>query len=337
MPLDDADARHLVTRARFGPWAESAADPGGSEIAAAFGTPGLSLAAGAPVHAGEEVVGLLVMGIGPIGGRSLHATRAKFLAAVIDYAAVLGAVAGRSIVDRRRRASTIARLRRVASSRSFYPVFQPIVEIEHGDPIGYEALTRFDDGVRPDVRFAEAAASSVGPELEVATVETAIAEAAGLPPDVFIALNVSPELVLEGDLLRRLLPVAARPVVVELTEHAAIPDYETLRQGIALLGRGVRIAVDDAGAGYASLRHILEIKPDFAKLDISIIRGIEGDPLRQSLVAGLCHFAAKMDCRLIAEGVETEAEADALRDLGVGLAQGYLFGEPRRLDFQPTM
>ena len=274
---------------------------------------------------------MLVMAIRPDGVRSLPAMRTKFLGAVIDYAAVLGAVAGRSIVDRRSRASTVARLREVASSRNFHPAFQPIVEIGERRPVGYEALTRFDDGVRPDVMFAEAAASALGAELEVATIEIALSESAQLPPDVFVALNVSPELVLQGDLLRRLLRKATRPVVVELTEHAAIPDYETLRRGIALLGRAVRIAVDDAGAGYASLRHILEIKPDFAKLDISIIRGIERDPVRQSLVAGLSHFGSKMDCRLIAEGVETDAEADTLKDLGVTLAQGFLFGEPRRV------
>ena len=117
---------------------------------------------------------MLVMAIRPDGVRSLPATRTKFLGAVIDYAAVLGAVAGRSIVDGRSRASTVARLREVASSRNFHPAFQPIVEIGERKPVGYEALTQFNDGVRPDVMFAEAAASALGAELEVATIEIAL-------------------------------------------------------------------------------------------------------------------------------------------------------------------
>ena len=88
------------------------------------------------------------------------------------------------------------------------------------------------------------------------------------------------------------------------------------------------IAVDDAGAGYASLRHILELGPTFAKLDISLVRGIDGDDLRQAMAAGLQYFALRTACELIAEGVETAAEAETLRRIGVEYAQGYLFGEP---------
>ena len=90
----------------------------------------------------------------------------------------------------------------------------------------------------------------------------------------------------------------------------------------------VRLAVDDAGAGFASLRHILELRPDFVKLDIGLVRGVNADPARAAMVAGVCHFASVTGTRLIAEGVETQAEADSLRVLGVELAQGYLFGRP---------
>jgi EAL domain-containing protein (putative c-di-GMP-specific phosphodiesterase class I) len=93
----------------------------------------------------------------------------------------------------------------------------------------------------------------------------------------------------------------------------------------------VRIAVDDAGAGFASLRHILELEPAFAKLDMSLVRGIDGDPLRQALAVGLVYFAARGGCRLIAEGVEQEAEAGMLREIGIELGQGYLFGRPEAL------
>jgi EAL domain-containing protein (putative c-di-GMP-specific phosphodiesterase class I) len=118
-----------------------------------------------------------------------------------------------------------------------------------------------------------------------------------------------------------------RRLIVELTEHVPIDDYAAPRKAIETLGK-VELAVDDAGAGYASLRHILELRPTFAKLDVSLVRGIDVDELRQALVAGLVYFALRSDCHLIAEGVESEAEAEALRRLGIEFAQGYLFGRP---------
>jgi len=141
---------------------------------------------------------------------------------------------------------------------------------------------------------------------------------------------VSPEVLLrDGVRLGRLLQTVNRPVVLELTEHAPIADYGALRAEIAKLG-DIQIAVDDAGAGFASMRHILELKPAYAKLDISLVRGIDGDPTRQAMAAGLEHFALRADCRLIAEGVETSEEADTLEGLGIDLAQGYLFGRPHQ-------
>jgi EAL domain-containing protein (putative c-di-GMP-specific phosphodiesterase class I) len=128
--------------------------------------------------------------------------------------------------------------------------------------------------------------------------------------------------------LHRLLGQARARVVLEVTEHAAIGDYVAFRQAIRSLGRPIRLAVDDAGAGFASLRHILELQPAFVKLDISLVRGIDADPAKQALVAGMRFFARTTKRRLIAEGVETEAEAEALRSLEIRLAQGYLFGRP---------
>jgi EAL domain-containing protein (putative c-di-GMP-specific phosphodiesterase class I) len=121
-----------------------------------------------------------------------------------------------------------------------------------------------------------------------------------------------------------------RQVVLELTEHVPIGDYTELRAAIENIGP-VQVAVDDAGAGYASLRHILELRPSFAKLDISLVRGINRDELRQAMAAGIQYYALRTGCRLIAEGVETVEEANTLLALGVDLAQGYLFGKPERL------
>jgi EAL domain-containing protein (putative c-di-GMP-specific phosphodiesterase class I) len=119
--------------------------------------------------------------------------------------------------------------------------------------------------------------------------------------------------------------------VVEVTEHVEVQSYGAVRAAIASCP-GVRIAVDDAGAGYASLRHILELQPDFVKLDIGLVHNIDTDPARQALAAGLRHYADQTGTTLIAEGVETLAERDALARLGVPLAQGYLFGRPGPAD-----
>jgi EAL domain-containing protein (putative c-di-GMP-specific phosphodiesterase class I) len=119
-------------------------------------------------------------------------------------------------------------------------------------------------------------------------------------------------------------------VVVEITEHVPIGDYRAIRDAIISLG-DVRCGVDDAGAGFASMRHILELQPAFVKMDISLVRGINDDELRQALAAGLVYYSLRSSFRLIAEGVEHEAEAATLRELGVDLAQGFLFGKPAPL------
>jgi EAL domain-containing protein (putative c-di-GMP-specific phosphodiesterase class I) len=228
-------------------------------------------------------------------------------------------------------AATRSRLKRSLTAAEFHPVFQPIVDVASLEAVGYEALTRFDDDIRPDLRFAEAASVGLGHEYELAAIEAALAVAPDLPAEAFLTLNVSPGLVLQNG--RRILKIirgTSRRIILELTEHVPIDDYAALRKAIEALGT-VEIAVDDAGAGYASLRHILELRPAFAKLDISLIRGIDADELRQALVAGVSYFALKSGCQLIAEGVESEDEASMLRRLGVEFAQGYLFGHPETI------
>ena len=101
-----------------------------------------------------------------------------------------------------------------------------------------------------------------------------------------------------------------------------------LREAVATLGQGIQIAVDDAGAGFASLRHVVELRPNYVKLDIGLIRGIGEDDARQALVAGMVHFANETGCALIAEGIETEDELEALQQLGIRLGQGFLLGRP---------
>ena len=155
-----------------------------------------------------------------------------------------------------------------------------------------------------------------------------LAAAKDLPSSAWLSLNVSPTLVTGYEPLHALVQSTKRRLVLEVTEHAEIPDYEAFRSAVAGLGPEIELAVDDAGAGFASLRHILELRPAFVKLDRSLIAGLESDEARQAMIVGLRHFARSVGCRLIAEGVETEAELKVLRTLDVQLGQGYLLGRP---------
>jgi EAL domain-containing protein (putative c-di-GMP-specific phosphodiesterase class I)/DNA-binding response OmpR family regulator len=321
-------ARDVVARARAGPWVEEIKPLESGERTAAFAAAALQLAIGAPIYAGDDLVGLLTIGVGREAGKVSQMRRTRLLAAAIDYASTVSTMAGSAFAYQRSVAATRARLRRVLTAREFHAVFQPIVELETGWVVGYEALTRFDDGTAPDIRFAEAATVGLGPDFELATIRSALDAAARLPSDGFLSLNVSPEFVLHGGRrFRRLIKESTRPLILELTEFAAIDDYRLVRGALARLDH-VGVAVDDAGAGYASLRHILELRPTYAKLDISLVRGIDGDELRQALAAGLQYFGLRSGFRIIAEGVESHEEADVLRRLGIELAQGYLFGRP---------
>ena len=120
--------------------------------------------------------------------------------------------------------------------------------------------------------------------------------------------------------------------MLELTEHEPVADYVAVRAALAAIGGTVRLAVDDAGAGFASLRHLAELRPAIVKLDRNLIHGVETDPTRQAIVAGLQRYAEGSASLLIAEGIETDAEREALVRIGVTLGQGYLLGRPRRVD-----
>ena len=150
-----------------------------------------------------------------------------------------------------------------------------------------------------------------------------------IPSDVLLAVNASPATILSGRLPAMLDSLPLRRISIEITEHAPVDDYEALRAALApLRAQGVRIAIDDAGAGYASFQHIIQVKPDAIKLDIGLTRDINIDPARRALAAALIYFADKTDSIIIAEGIETKAERDTLTTLGVMRGQGYFLGRP---------
>jgi PAS domain S-box-containing protein len=228
----------------------------------------------------------------------------------------------------RRREAAHRRIEAAIAHRTFRPVFQPIIELSTRRTVGFEALTRFDDGSRPDETFAAALDCGLGIELETVTLEAALQGARLLPAGAWLSLNVSPSLVAEGATLGRVLASRSRTVVLEITEHEAIPAYGPLREAVLSLGPDVRLAVDDAGAGVANFNHLVELRPDFLKIDIGLVRGVHEDVGRQAVVVGLVHFAASAGCQVIAEGIETDDELAALRSLGVTLGQGYLLARP---------
>jgi EAL domain-containing protein (putative c-di-GMP-specific phosphodiesterase class I) len=189
-------------------------------------------------------------------------------------------------------------------------------------------LTRFADGVRPDIRFAEASTLGLGPTLQRVTLSAAIQAASSLPANVALSVNLSADVLLLEPTLPKIVASTERRLIVEITEHERIDDYAAVRTALARLGPDVRLAIDDAGSGYASLRHIFALQPAFVKLDIEWIHGIDRDPVRRALVSGLVYFATETGCELIAEGIETEDELEAVRELGIELGQGYLLGRP---------
>lgn len=252
----------------------------------------------------------------------------EHLPALVTFGSIVGTMIRPGLGTRRREAADRTALQAVIDAAAFKPFFQPIVDLWDGSVVGHEALTRFDDGRAPHLVFDLAARAGLGIDLETACLGASIGASERLPANSYLSLNASPELVLSGR-LGAILADVPRPVVLEITEHVEIDDYKGLRRELNRLGPGVRLAVDDAGAGYASFRHILELAPEFVKIDIDLVRGVDAEPARQALIAGMGYFAVKRKLRLVAEGIETRKELDALQALAVPYGQGYLLGRPR--------
>ena len=216
----------------------------------------------------------------------------------------------------------------------FDVIFQPIFAIQSRFPTGFEALTRFqsDPYRAPNLWFDDAANVNMQTDLEIATIEKALRALNVLPTDIYISVNASPLTVQSGRLEAVFADYEAQRIVLEITEHAAVHDYETLLAELEILRtKGIRLAVDDAGAGYSGLQNIVQLQPDIIKLDMSLTTQIDKDLVRKSLSSALVRFAGETGAMIVAEGIETEQEFETLQQLSVDLGQGYLLGRPASL------
>lgn len=247
------------------------------------------------------------------------------------FAEITGKLLERQVADEEARNELVTRLRAVLDGERFTMVYQPIIHVAQHKIVGYEALTRFSaEPVRtPDQWFNEAAEVGLQEELELAVIKKALQGLAYLPEDAYLSLNVSPETLLKGSVASVLAGYPFERLMLEVTEHASVSDYSPIATILEpMRQRGLRLAVDDAGAGFASFRHILKLHPDVIKLDVSLIRKIDTDMGCRALAAALIRFAEETGSKIVAEGVETDAELQTLRELKVNKAQGYLLGRP---------
>lgn len=229
-------------------------------------------------------------------------------------------------------------IRRTMDQATFRSVFQPIYALGDGKLVAVEALTRFEaePAYSPDIWFSRAAATGLGVDLELAAIEAALGASNELPTDVALSFNASPATLSDQQLLCLIDEHPGRRLIAEVTEHAVIEDYLHLdRCLVGLRARGVQLAVDDAGAGFASLRHIVRLQPDYIKLDPSLTQDLGNDPVRRPLADCLVQFARRTSSSIIVEGIEAHADLTAWQHLGAHAAQGYLLGRPAPLPAEP--
>ncbi|WP_299614261.1 EAL domain-containing protein [uncultured Tateyamaria sp.] len=227
-----------------------------------------------------------------------------------------------------------AQITRMLETQDFDVVYQPIMDAQQKMPKGFEALCRFRPTPYrpPNVWFDDAQDVGMQVELEVCVIKRALQALDHLPASVYLSVNASPDTVSSGVLLDVFAGWPTERVVLEVTEHTRASDEDALDDALKKLRfTGVRLAIDDAGAGYSGLQQIVRLLPDIIKLDISLTERIDQDVVRRSLSAALVSFAKEIGADIVAEGIETGDELLTLAELGVPLAQGYFLGRPADL------
>jgi EAL domain-containing protein (putative c-di-GMP-specific phosphodiesterase class I) len=209
--------------------------------------------------------------------------------------------------------------------------YQPIFNLKRNKIVGYESLSRFDTTPYkpPNIWFGEASKVHLGEKLEMMAIKIAIKGIEEFAAGTYIAINTSPEYVLNGAIADVLEGIDLKRIVLEVTEYAPIRDYADFRKVLEpLRKRGMRLAIDDAGSGYSSFQHVLELEADIIKLDITLTQNINSNNRKYLFTKALCAFSKAVNCSIVAEGVETIEELNCLKELGVDNVQGYLLGRP---------
>ena len=223
-------------------------------------------------------------------------------------------------------------VRQFAAGENFQLLLQPIVSARTGAMAGCEALSRFlVEPIRsPDLWFADAAAAGLSLELQLVPLRKALRMLPGSNAP-YISVNLGADVLVTGEPRGTIEELgSAERLVVEITEHTAVSDYGALVNEVAALrALGVRIAVDDTGTGYSGLNHILQLAPDFIKLDRSLIEAVDARPAARALCSALSDFGRDIGAAVIAEGVETREELHTLLSVGIDFVQGYLTGRPQ--------
>lgn len=234
----------------------------------------------------------------------------------------------------RERDQEAAEIRAIIEEDRLSMHFQPIVELATGRVTGMKSLARFplEEEQAPERWFSRAWAAGVGPDLEIAALEKAVDLGESLPRSVYQSVNLSPEILTSERFQQLLHELPWNRLVVEITEHLKIEDYQSLAGPIAAIrARGGRLAIDDVGAGFASLRHVLSLAPEIIKLDTSLSHGLDHSLPRASLARGLVACAEELGATVVAEGIETPQDARSLQRVGAHCVQGFLFGRPAPL------
>lgn len=220
----------------------------------------------------------------------------------------------------------------ISGARPHSIVAQPIVDLQRRKVAGYEALSRFTPpypGCGTEHWFDAAHQVGLAGPLEALTLSAALDLRDQLPRNCFLSINLDPESMLTAEVRATLAHAGSLlGVYFEMTEHQRLDHFRLAGTLAWLRSRGAQIAVDDAGAGHSGLRQILEIRPELLKLDRSLVDGVDGNDSKVALIETMVLLAGRIDASLLAEGVQTVAEARRLTELGVGLAQGYVFAQP---------
>lgn len=331
-PLDARTARRAHQRTLGGPWVETT-HAGLVHVPSAIPVlPGPRTAAWVPLSTPGTVLGVVMISAEGLVVDDLIRRVTDAMVTATELAPSISFLLEPGLEKLTASGQRQARLQRLVNG-AFFSVFQPVVDLCDRRVEGYQALARFEDGTRPELRLAEAASLGGLVELETALCRSALDDVPRLPQPAWVSLNVSPSLLLDTVTMQSLLDGhRGPPLVLEVTEHDRIDDYAAIRRAVDELGAEIRLSVDDVGDGWSCLRHVLDLQPSFVKLDTTWVNGIGLDPIRQALIRGLGHFSERAGCALIAEGVESESQLQTLVELEVCLGQGTYLGRPSRVE-----